>query len=334
MAPAKKKVSVIMPIFNRAGFLKDAFQAIKNQEIDDLELIVVDDGSTDDSRQLIDSLCPAFDLRYVFQSNQGAYVARNQGLDLATGEYIAFYDSDDLWHKHHLSECLKALEKRRDVDWVFGSLRRVTLTGEVLEPDSFRRDGVLRAFFSLACEPCGEFRILSDSRALWVAITDQINAELQTSVIRKSFFDDYRFDSKYRNAQDRFAFLRALASKKVAYFDRCHLTYLVHDDNDSLARTRNDPERFARISHALCQQYLDFMNAHDLSPNERKAIHAVVANRYFWSLGYNIHLPQRSMGEMFRCYFRAIQLRPTHFAYWRAAVTSTAKLIANSLGPS
>ncbi len=106
------KVSIILPTYNRAAFLPAAIEAIKSQEFEDWELIIVDDGSNDGTKESLPALVATVrqKVHLVSQSNQGAYAARNTGLGLVEGELVAFYDSDDLWLSHHLRDCVAALE--------------------------------------------------------------------------------------------------------------------------------------------------------------------------------------------------------------------------------
>src|SRR5687767_15993498 len=92
-------ISVILPTYNRERFLAQAFESIQAQICTDWELIVVDDGSTDGTREAVERLMPGIEqpVRYVYQENRGAYGARNTGVEHATGEFVAFFDSDDLW---------------------------------------------------------------------------------------------------------------------------------------------------------------------------------------------------------------------------------------------
>ncbi|MGQ3412223.1 glycosyltransferase family 2 protein [Natrinema sp. LN54] len=111
------RVSVIIPTYNRAATLSRAIDSALEQTIDDLEVVVVDDGSTDDT----DSVLAAYDdprvRPVVHATNRGANVARNTGLEHARGEYVAFLDSDDEWHPEKLERQFAALEGRSD-DWV------------------------------------------------------------------------------------------------------------------------------------------------------------------------------------------------------------------------
>ncbi len=102
------KVSVIIPTFNCAVYLPQAIESVLGQTWQDFELIVVDDGSTDDTCQV---LAPYQNrLVYLYQENQGESSARNKGIQVAQGEYLAFLDSDDLWLATKLERQITVLE--------------------------------------------------------------------------------------------------------------------------------------------------------------------------------------------------------------------------------
>ena len=89
------KVSVIIPVYNGAKYIQTAIESILNQTYTNYEIIVIDDGSTDETRE---KLKPYWDkIRYLYQENQGSAAARNVGIELAKGELIAFLDADDYW---------------------------------------------------------------------------------------------------------------------------------------------------------------------------------------------------------------------------------------------
>jgi len=97
----KPEVSVIIPTYNRAWVLKEAIDSVLAQDFKDFELIVVDDGSTDNTEKIIDSYDQ--DLIVIRQTNRGVSAARNRGIAAAAGRLIAFLDSDDLWLPRKLS---------------------------------------------------------------------------------------------------------------------------------------------------------------------------------------------------------------------------------------
>jgi glycosyltransferase involved in cell wall biosynthesis len=104
------KVSVVIPTYERAGKVEIAIESVLAQTFSDLEVIVVDDGSTDGTGQILREKF-GNRIHYYAQANQGVSVARNQGLKQARGEWIAFLDSDDLWEKQKLEWQFKALER-------------------------------------------------------------------------------------------------------------------------------------------------------------------------------------------------------------------------------
>jgi glycosyltransferase involved in cell wall biosynthesis len=95
------EVSVIIPTYNRGWVVKEAIDSVLAQDFKDFELIVVDDGSTDDTGQILEAY--GQDLMVLRQSNRGVSAARNRGIDAAAGRLIAFLDSDDLWLPGKLS---------------------------------------------------------------------------------------------------------------------------------------------------------------------------------------------------------------------------------------
>ena len=97
----KPQVSVIIPTYNRGWILKEAIDSVLAQDYKDLELIVVDDGSTDNTFEILASY--GNDIKVLFQENKGVSAARNRGITEASGQLIAFLDSDDLWLPRKLS---------------------------------------------------------------------------------------------------------------------------------------------------------------------------------------------------------------------------------------
>ncbi len=103
------EVSVIIPTYNYARFLATAIRSVLGQTIEDIELIVVDDGSTDNTRDVVAQFESDRRVRYAYQKNQGDAPARVHGLTLATGRYLGFLDSDDYWLPEKLELQLAAL---------------------------------------------------------------------------------------------------------------------------------------------------------------------------------------------------------------------------------
>ena len=101
------KVSVVVPCYNGAKYLRETIQSVLAQDLPVLEIIVVDDGSTDDSADIAESF--GAPVRVIRQSNQGESVARNRGIDEARGDWVAFLDADDLWTPDKMAEQAKLM---------------------------------------------------------------------------------------------------------------------------------------------------------------------------------------------------------------------------------
>lgn len=106
-----EKISVIIPVYNRVDFAIESVQSVIDQTHKNWELILVDDGSTADLTPLVELVATDTRISLVHQQNEGPAAARNHGLRLATGTYIAFLDSDDLFVREKLATQLKYLQK-------------------------------------------------------------------------------------------------------------------------------------------------------------------------------------------------------------------------------
>jgi len=111
------KVSVIIPTYNRARYLKSSIDSVLSQTYTDIELIVVDDGSTDNTKEVVQK----YDNKIIYEHipNGGVANARNHGMKLASGDYIAYLDSDDLYYPEKVELQVSFLEKFKDVGMVY-----------------------------------------------------------------------------------------------------------------------------------------------------------------------------------------------------------------------
>lgn len=125
------RISVIVPVYNVAPYLRRCVDSILQQTYSNLEIFLIDDGSTDESGAICDELCTN-DARIVVihQKNGGLSAARNTGLDHATGEWIAFLDSDD-WIEPQMYEVLEKIAEKHDADIASCLSRNVSVDGRV-----------------------------------------------------------------------------------------------------------------------------------------------------------------------------------------------------------
>ncbi len=145
-----KLLSVIIPTYNRANFLTDAIKSINNQNYPNLEIIVVDDGSTDNTEELIQQLDDP-KIKYIYQENKGPAAAKNTGLKAAKSDIIGFLDSDDLWPENKINLQLNLLLKS-ELEMLFGGVKHLILKNsrdkEFIEhSETYRRNSLGSALF-------------------------------------------------------------------------------------------------------------------------------------------------------------------------------------------
>jgi len=121
----EKLISVIIPTYNRADLIKDAISTVLAQTYQNFEIVVVDDGSQDNTAEIIRDFGDER-IKYIYQENSGVSSARNNGIKNASGEYVAFLDSDDLWHPQKLEKQLSVLENNPDAGLVTTSSQYTT----------------------------------------------------------------------------------------------------------------------------------------------------------------------------------------------------------------
>lgn len=216
-------VSVIITTFERRHFLKEALASVLAQDYDDNEVIVIDDGSTDGSGEETLGL----PVRYLWKENGGISSARNAGLDMARGEYIAFLDVDDLWKKKKLSTQMRVMER-------MGTL--LSYTDEIWIRNGERLNQKLRHRKYSGCifEHCLPLCIISPSSA----------------VIHRSVFDAVGgFDESLPVCEDYDMWLRITARYPVTFIEK-PLIVKAGGHPDQLSRAYEGMDRFRIASIA------------------------------------------------------------------------------------
>jgi glycosyltransferase involved in cell wall biosynthesis len=192
------KVSVIIPTYNRGYIVHEAIGSVLSQTESDVEVLVVDDGSTDDTREVVESIGDSR-IVYIFKNNGGVSSARNVGVTKATGEYIAFLDSDDLWPSNYLSALTSGLQNNPAHDAAYTAVTMVLSDGSRIE--SYKK-------------PAGKNGNISQDLFLRGFIWPS------ASLFKSSLWESFRFDEKLLNSsEDSDAFLRLSLNCSFAFID-------------------------------------------------------------------------------------------------------------------
>ena len=223
-------ISVIIPTYNREKKLIRAIESILNQTYQDFEILVVDDGSTDRTRDLVEEIDDRR-IKYLYQENQGACVARNYGIACSKGNYIAFQDSDDLWLPEKLEKQLRIFQSNENIDIVCCKTSCVRLDGTKIYPMKDFQEGLI------------------DN------IRGPIGISTQTIMIKKEVTKRVKFDPKVTRYQD----LDFLLTAKKKFNIYCMNEYLVERflNDDSIT---NHPERVYNMEQYFEKKYKDIFN--------------------------------------------------------------------------
>lgn len=204
------KISVIIPTYNREHTILNSVKSVLNQTYQNFEIIVVDDGSSDNTIDLLKKLNSDKIKVIVNETNKGAPYSRNRGIDLATGEYIAFQDSDDIWFENKLEVCLKAI-KEHDADFVFHQVICDNVKGQPISPTT-------------------NFNLIND-KMLYVLTKGGVNT--QTMFAKAECFKNIKFDEKMPRSQDWEIMIRMTEKYKIYFIQQPLVHYIMLEDSIS-----------------------------------------------------------------------------------------------------
>lgn len=208
-------ISVIIPVYNGEKNLKECIDSILNQTYSDLEIILVDDGSKDLSGKICDSYSQMdFRIKVIHQENQGVSAARNKGLDVATGDYITFVDSDDRLEAD-MYEFLLDLAEEYGADIAHCGYKRIDEKGHILKEINGTHTLLIQnSQEALECMLTGRHFVPS----------------LCNKLFKASLFDNIHFEIDLRINEDVLvAFEVFQRAKKIVFADETKYCYLVHE---------------------------------------------------------------------------------------------------------
>lgn len=214
-------VSVVLALHNGRRYLAEAVESVATQTLRPLELLVVDDGSTDGGVAVLDQLALPFEVTVLTQGNAGQSAARNRGVAAARGDLVAFLDQDDRWHRKHL-EMLCARLDDPAVGWAYSDF------------DEIDGEGRLVTMSFLA-----EHHIDHPKRTLSACISADLMVLPSASVVRRQAFDEVGgFDEELRGYEDDDLYVRFFRSGwRLAFVDEPLTSFRVHANSSSTDHT-------------------------------------------------------------------------------------------------
>jgi glycosyltransferase involved in cell wall biosynthesis len=218
------KVSVVIPSYNHASYVADAVTSVLNQSEPDLELIVVDDGSSDNTIEILQAV-PDPRLRVIPQSNQGAHAAINRGLREAAGKYLAILNSDDAYHPNRLEKALAILDTDPDAGLIGSYIEIVDSQNRTL--------GIKHGYHDcspwLLQSPQRSFRAGQDLRA--ALLTENYWSTTSNFVFRRTTYDRAGEFRPLQYAHDWDFALRMARLTRLVILPEPLVRYRVHESN-------------------------------------------------------------------------------------------------------
>ncbi len=221
-------ISVVVPLYNKERSIVLTIESVVNQTYKDWELIIINDGSTDNSLEVVKNFVEGLKiedcrLKILSKPNGGVCSARNRGIQEARGEYVALLDGDDLWDKEYLAEQIKMIHDYPDaamwgINFAELSEGKLIRKLETALPEGYR--GYVENYFQMQ----GRVSDLFCSSSV---------------LIRKDVFDKVGlFDERIKYAEDSDMWFRIISNYPVAFYDRYMVHYLYDAENRAMNRKR------------------------------------------------------------------------------------------------
>ncbi len=221
-------VSIITPSYNQGGFIEETIKSVLSQDYPEIEYIVIDGGSTDNTVEILKKYEGR--IKWVSEKDRGQSDAINKGFGMARGEIFAWLNSDDIYLSGAVSKAVEFLREHPDVKMIYGNARfcdeRGKIIGEYCPPESF--DYKSLAFYNSICQPSTFFK-------------------------RDAFFDAGGIDLTLHHLMDHDLWMKMAKKNKVAYIPEFLSIYRLHEESKSVSDLhglkRNEESLHIRIKH-------------------------------------------------------------------------------------
>lgn len=280
----KPLVSVIIPNYNYERYLREAIDSALAQTYPNIEIIVVDDGSTDSSREIIESY--GSEIRAVFQKNQGVSAARNNGAATSKGEYIAFLDADDVWLPEKLQSQIHTFASSEEFGLVHVGVEEIDAQGNVLRRETDGLQG-------------------SISRDLLLFERAAILGGGSGIMTRRRIFDEIGgFDTDLSTSADWDISYRISSRHKVGFVKETLLRYRMHGSNMHGNIELMEREMLAAYGKAFASADQKTIAIKNTAYGN---LHKVLAGSYFRAGSYS---------DFFRNVIKSLKFSPRNLGYF------------------
>lgn len=209
---SERKISIIIPTYNRGNLILKSINSVLNQTYPNTEIIIIDDGSTDNTEKIVKNL-NNHKIKYIkFKENKGASYARNIGIIKASGKYISFQDSDDIYHYDKLEkQYYNLIKNNSDLD--FCKIRfHFNESYQIVFPNFYQEKNInIQKYEEELCN--GNF------------------ISTQSILVKKEYIKKYLFDTRFPRLQDYDLVLRMVPNVKISYTNEVLVDLFRHKDS-------------------------------------------------------------------------------------------------------
>jgi glycosyltransferase involved in cell wall biosynthesis len=291
-------ISVILPAYNSAAMIGEAVDSVLSQTGVSLELIVVDDGSTDATADVVAHYADTR-VRFIRQENKGPGAARNTGITHARADHIAFLDSDDIFLPGSLKPRLAIFQRYPDVDFVFADAYVELKEGDIARVPFYRGRAMLSKFKDCIEKRDGNVYFLNKNQRD-CCMRDNLFPWTGTVLVRKSCLVSLGlFDEHLRGSEDKLMWIKLMKSYRVAFLDMPCAVYKKY--RSGLTR---DFERYCVDSITNARMFLE-TECSGKSRGHTRVMRHKISDHYF-ELGYH-HFHQGSLAEARSSFLGAVR---------------------------
>ncbi len=288
------KVSVVIPTFNRAHLLRDALDSVLQQTFQDFEIVIVDDGSTDGTTELVQTISDTR-IRYFTQDHRGVAAALNHGWQNARGTYIGRLDSDDCWSPTLLQELVNALEANPKIAVAYARAQGMNANGESLT----QLIGAQEKF---------------PSETLKSLVYGDFVSPMAVLIRRDALAQVGGYDESLIANEDWDLWLRLAQNFQFAYVPRVLARYRYHAQN----LTRTDSAQMERVMRDRVRVLDKFFAQPIILPNILEIKTLAYRNVYMdWTIRY---LERRAFKEAARTFQRTLSYAPSRIRFFPRAL--------------
>ena len=283
-----KKVSIIIPTFNSSDYISRAVQSIKDQNYPDIEILIIDDGSNDNTELVCQQLSKKNPEIILFKNSRtkGASGARNTGILKASGEYIAFLDSDDMWLKDHLSTGVQFLEDHPEVDVLFGNFEVVEHETNRHQFTWFDEREILSSLKVIDYQ--NNFKVIQDN--LLIALVNESFFHVSSCIMKNRLCKNTPFNESVTHSEDRDFAIRLYKDSKAVFAYREDPSHIYYKTPSSLTCPTPFETRFhhnQKILEDRIYLFSRYLCEYNGSKKESRNLKAALAESYL-ELSYNL----------------------------------------------